>query len=79
MHICSNIYTYIYIYTPRVGLISMFWCVLTVTLYIYIYIYVIICVGDGGAASCYMKLNDVDAGAWGRMEAFANMRIMNGP
>ena len=47
--------------------------------HIYIYIYVIICVGDGGAASCYMKLNDVDAGAWRRMEAFAKMRILSGP
>jgi hypothetical protein len=47
--------------------------------HIYIYIYVIVCVGDGGAASCYMKLNDVDAGAWRRMEAFAKMRILSGP
>ena len=47
--------------------------------YTHIYIYVIVCVGDGGAASCYMKLNDVDAGAWRRMEAFAKMRILSGP
>jgi hypothetical protein len=40
---------------------------------------VMVCVGDGGTASFYMKLNDVDAGAWQCLKAFAKMRILSGP